>query len=386
MWLALAVLAVLAVPAGGVRAEDQAPFRIGLVLPLSGPFAKYGLQIGNGAKLYLAQNGDTVNGRRIELLIRDDTGTAPEVTKRLSQELITREHVDVLAGYALTPGAMASAAVAEASRHPMIVMNAAASAITTKSSYIVRVSHTLPQLAQPIARWASRNGIGKVYTIVADYAPGVDAEGAFQKSFSAAGGEVIGAVRVPVTNTDFAPYVQRIKDEHPQAVFVFLPPGEGTIAFLKTWKERGLDKEGIRLIGTVDLIDDDLLDVIGPLVQDSVSSGHYSMTHDSPLNHSYVDAYRRAYGIRPNFMSVAGYDGMHLIATVLKGQAGDFDGDKFMASAREQKWESPRGPVGIDPQTRDIVQTVYIRRTQMQGGQAVAVEFDAEKDVKDPGK
>ncbi|MGA2550705.1 MAG: ABC transporter substrate-binding protein [Burkholderiaceae bacterium] len=367
-------------------ADDAPPIKIGLVLPLSGPFAKYGQQIGNGVKLYLSQNGDTVNGRKIELLVRDDTGTAPEVTKRLSQELVTRENVDILAGYALTPGAMATASVAEASKRPMIIMNAAASAITTKSSYIVRVSHTLPQLALPIAQWAHKNGLNKVYTIVADYAPGVDAETGFQKNFTAAGGEIVGQVRVPVTNTDFAPYVQRIKDAHPEAVFVFLPPGEGTIAFLKTWKERELDKEGIKLIGTVDLIDDDLLDVIGPLVQGSVTSGHYSMVHDSPENKSFVAAYRKAYGIRPNFMAVAGYDGMHLIINVLKALGKDVDADQFMTLAKQQSFTSPRGTVTIDPATRDIVQTVYIRRTQMVDGQAVAVEFDAFPGVKDPGK
>jgi branched-chain amino acid transport system substrate-binding protein len=378
-WLALGLIATAA-------QAGEGPIRIGMVLPLSGPFAQYGLQISNGAKLYLAQHGDTVNGRKIELLIRDDTGTAPEVTKRLSQELVTRDHVDLLAGYALTPGAMASASVAEASKRPMVVMNAAASVITTKSGYIVRVSHTLPQLAQPIAKWASENGIAKVYTIVADYAPGLDAESGFQKAFTAEGGEIVGQVRVPVTNTDFAPYVQRIKDAHPQAVFVFLPPGEGTISFLKTWKERELDAQGIKLIGTVDLIDDDLLEVIGPLVQGSVTSGHYSMVHDSPVNKSYVEAYRKAYGIRPNFMSVAGYDGMHLITSVLASMGGEIDGETFIALAKKASWESPRGPISIDPETRDIVQTVYIRRTQMQDGHAVAVEFDSFKAVKDPGK
>jgi branched-chain amino acid transport system substrate-binding protein len=382
----LAAMAAVGLLAGGALAAD--PVKIGLVLPMSGPFAAYGKQIEHGVKLYLAINGDTYGGRKVELIVKDDSpGTSGDVSKRLAQELVVKDKVDILAGFGLTPSAFAVAPLATEAKKPMVVMNAATSAVTTKSPYIVRVSMTLPQNSAPIATWAAKNKIKNVFTLVADYGPGHDAEEQFKKTFTAAGGQIVGEVRAPVMNPDFAPYLQKIKDTRPDAVFIFLPPGAETIAFMKGFKERGLAQAGIQLISTGDLPDEDILDAIGDSALGLVTAFHYSEAHVSPENKAYTAAYYKAYPKdRPNFMSVGGYDGMHLIAEVLKKTNGSTDADKFIEAAKGMKWTSPRGAISIDPATRDIVQTVYIRKTERVGGKLQNVEFDRIPDFKDPGK
>ena len=381
-----ALCAVLALALAWPAAAAEA-LKIGLILPLSGPFAAYGKQIENGVKLYLQKNGDTFSGRKVELIVRDDTGVAPEISKRAAQELVVKDKVDILAGFGLTPSAFAVAPIATEAKKPMVVMNAATSAVTTKSEYIVRVSMTLPQNTAPIASWAAKNGIGKVFTVVADYGPGIDAETQFKKTFTAAGGEVVGEVRTPMKNPDYSPFLQRIKDAHPQAVFLFVPAGEQGIGFMKGFAERDLGKAGIKLIATGDLTDEDVLDAMGDPALGVITSFHYAESHKSAENKAYTEAYAKAYPKdRPNFMSVAGYDGMHLIDEALKKTGGDADGDKFIAAARGLKWMSPRGPVMINPATRDIVQTVYIRKVEKVGGKLQNVEFDQVPEFKDPGK
>lgn len=371
-----------------VSAWSADPVKIGLVLPMSGPFAAYGKQIEHGVKLYLATNGDTFGGRKVELIIKDDSpGTAGDVSKRLAQELVVKDKVDILAGFGLTPSAFAVAPVATEGKKPMIVMNAATSAITTKSPYIIRTSMTLPQNAAPIASWAAKNGIKKVFILIADYGPGYDAAGQFKKTFTATGGQIVDEVRAPVSNPDYGPFLQRIKDAKPDAVFLFLPPGAGTIAFMKGFSERGLREAGIKLIATGDLTDEDILDALGDSALGLITSFHYSEAHKSPENKAYTDAYYRAYpNDRPNFMSVGGYDGMHLIAEVLKKTHGNTDAEKFVEAAKGMKWVSPRGPITIDPVTRDIVQTIYIRKVERVAGKLQNVEFDQVPDFKDPGK
>lgn len=378
------LLAAAAALAFTAPAWAQDTIKVGLILPLSGPFADYGMQIGNGAKLYMAMHGDTVAGKKIELIVKDDTGIAPELTKRLAQELVTNSHVDVLAGFGLSPGALATAAVATQAKKPMVVMNAAASVLTSKSPEIVRVSHTLPQLSQPMAKWALANKIDKVYTLVADFAPGLDAGAAFKAAYEADGHKLVGEVKVPVSNVDFGSYIQRIKDAKPSAVFVFLPPGEGTIAFMKTWAERGMEQAGVKLLGTVDLVDDSIVEAIGKPALGAITAGHYSTAHDSPLNREYVAAYAKAYGnkLRPNYMSVAGYDGMAAIYTALNKTGGDAEAGKFVGALKGAKWDSPRGTVAIDAQTRDVTQTVYIRRTEQREGGIYSIEFDKYTDQK----
>ena len=379
-------LALSAALSGAAWAAE--PVKIGLVPPMSGPFAAYGKQIEHGIKLYLAANGDTFGGRKVELVLKDDSpGTSGDVSKRLAQELVVKDKVDILAGFGLTPSAFAVAPVATEGKKPMVVMNAATSAITTKSPYIVRTSHTLPQDTAPIATWAAKNKIKTAFTLVADFGPGQDAEAQFKKSFTAAGGQIVGEVRAPVKNPDFAPFLQKIKDTKPDAVFLFLPPGAETIAFMKGFTERGLGAAGIRLISTGDLTDEDILDAMGDAALGVVTSFHYAEAHKSPENQAYTAAYYTAYPKdRPNFLSVGGYDGMHLIAEVLKKTGGKADADTFVEAAKGMKWVSPRGPISIDPATRDIVQTVYIRKVERVAGKLQNVEFDQVPEFKDPGK
>ena len=374
--------------AGAFPAVAADPLKIGLVLPMSGPFAAYGKQIEHGVKLYLAANGDSFSGRKVELIVKDDSpGTSGDVSKRLAQELVVKDKVDILAGFGLTPAGLAVAPVSAEAKKPMVIMNAATSIITTKSPYIVRTSHTLPQDTAPIATWAAKNKIRKVYTLVADFGPGHDAESQFKKTFTAAGGAIVGEVRVPVRNPDFAPYLQKIKDTKPEAVFLFLPPGAETIAFMKGFTDRGLAQAGIQIIATGDLTDEDILDAIGDAALGVYTSFHYSEVHKSPENKAFTEAYAKAYPKdRPNFMAVAGYDGMHLIDAVLKKTGGSADAEKFIAAAKGMSWVSARGKIAIDPETRDIVQTVYIRKVEKVGGRLQNVEFDQVADVKDPGK
>ena len=381
--LGLALSALMSAPTWAAE-----PVKIGLVLPMSGPFAGYGKQIEHGVKLYLSTHGDTFGGRKVELIIKDDSpGTAGDVSKRLAQELVVKDKVDILAGFGLTPSAFAVAPVATEAKKAMVVMNAATSAVTAKSNYIVRTSMTLPQNSAPMASWAAKNKIKKVFILVADYGPGHDAQAQFKKTFTAAGGEIVDEVRAPVKNPDFAPFLQKIKDAKPEAVFMFLPPGSETIAFMKGFTERGLDKAGIRLISTGDLTDEDVLDAIGDPALGLITSFHYAEAHKSPENKAYTEAYYKAYPKdRPNFMSVGGYDGMQLIAEVLKKTNGNTDGDRFVEAAKGMKWVSPRGPIEIDPATRDIVQTIYIRKVEKVNGKLQNVEFDQVPDFKDPGK
>ena len=383
-----ATLMVMATAIATGALAQQPAVKIGVIAEFSGPFADYGTQIVNGMKTYLKLHGDTFGGRKVEFIQRDTTGAAPDIAKRLAQELITRDNVDILAGFGLTPNALAVAPIDAEAKKPMVIMNAATSIITTRSPYIVRVSHTLPQDTQPIAQWAAKNGIKRAYTLISDYGPGVDAEGAFVKAFKAAGGEIIDSVRTPLQNPDFAPYLQRIKDSKPDAVFVFLPPGSQTIAFIKGYEERGLKQAGVKLIGTGDLTDDGVLQAMGEPTLGLITSFHYSASHDSPENKAFVKAYAEVNGTkyRPNFMACAGYDGMAAIAEALKKTGGSVDPDKFMTALKGMKLMSPRGPIMIDPETRDIVQTVYIRKVERVNGELYNMEFDKFPDVKDPGK
>ena len=367
----------------------QDTIKVGVIAEFSGPFADYGAQIEGGMKAYMKQHGDSVAGRKVELITRDTKGPAPEVAKRFAQELITRDKVQFLAGFGLTPNAMAAAPVVTEAKVPMIISNAATSVITTKSPYVTRVSMTIPQVSAPMAQWALANGIKQVYTVVADYGPGIDAETQFTKTFKAGGGEVVGSLRTPLQNPDFSAAIQRVKDAKPQAVFVFLPAGEQGIAFVKGFNERGLADAGIKLIATGDITDDHVLQAMGDSTLGMITSFHYSAAHPSPENAAFLKAYAAANDAKlgaPNFMTAAGYDTMHVIYEVAKKLGGNIDGDKAMAVIKGMKWTSPRGPVSIDPETRDITQTVYIRKVEKKDGKLANVEFDKIADVKDPGK
>jgi len=382
----VALTAIVLLTCGPVVAQETV--RIGVIAEFSGPFSDYGAQIVAGMKTYLKLHGEVYGGKKIEIITRDTTGAAPDIAKRLAQELVTRDNVDILAGFGLTPNALAVAPISAEAKKPMVIMNAATSVITTRSPYIVRVSHTLPQDTQPMAQWAAKNGIKRVFTLVSDFGPGIDAETTFVKAFKAAGGEIVDSVRSPLSNNDFAPFLQRIKDSRPEAIFVFLPPGSQTIGFIKGYEERGLKQAGIRIIATGDLTDDGVLQAMGEPTLGLITSFHYSAAHDSPENKAFVKAYVETNGtrLRPNFMACAGYDGMAAIAEALKKTGGSVDAERFLAALRGLRLTSPRGPIMIDPETRDIVQTVYIRRVEKIDGLLYNVEFDRYPDVKDPGK
>ena len=383
-FLATAAASVAAASLPG-RAFAADPVKIGLIIPKTGPFASTGRQVEAACRLYMAKHGDAAGGRKIELTVRDDTGTAPELTKRIAQELVTRDGINVLAGFGLTPLAFAAAPVATETKVPMIVMAAATSVIPQRSPFIVRSSFTLPQVTVPLADWAPKNGIRKVVTLVSDYGPGIDGEKAFVKRFGEAGGTIVESIRAPLANPDFAPFVQRAKDAKADALFVFVPSGAGS-AVMKQFAERGLREAGTRLIGTGDVVDDDILDSMGPPALGVVTSFHYSAAHPSPENKAYVADFMKANGgMRPNFMSVGGYDGMHLIYEALKKTGGDTGGEKLVDAMKGMAWQSPRGPMSIDPATRDVIQNVYIRKVEEVDGKLWSVEFAAIENVKDPG-
>ncbi len=370
---------------GVASASAQEVARVGVILPMTGPFASTGKQVVAGMRLYLAQHSDVVAGRRIELLLKDDGGV-PDVTKRLAQELVINDHVVALGGFGLTPLALAASSVATQAKVPEIVMAAATSSITEASPYISRTSQALPQTVAPFTDWCIANGIRSVVTIVTDYGPGYDAEKWFKEPFEKQGGKVVAALRVPVANPDFAPFLQRAADAKPDAIFIFVPAGVGAVV-MKQFAERGLDKAGVRLIGTGDVVDDDLLNNMGDVTLGMITSQHYSAAHDSDLNRRFVADFGKANeGMRPNFMGVSGYDGMALIARAIARTGGDTDGTKLIEAMKGQSWESPRGPVLIDPATREIVQNDYIRRTERRDGQLWNIEFATIPMVRDPAK
>ncbi|MEN3275573.1 MAG: branched-chain amino acid transport system substrate-binding protein [Massilia sp.] len=369
-------------------AYAQDTIKVGVIAAFSGPFADYGKQMQGGIKAWVAQHGDTVAGKKIQIIYKDTTGPAPEVAKRLAQELVVRDKVDFLAGFGLTPEALAVAPIAQQAKKPMIVMNAATSVITTKSDYIARVSMTLPQISAPMADWAVKNKVKNVVTVVADYGPGIDAEKAFSERLVKNGGKIVEAIRVPLRNPEFAPFIQRIKDAKPDAVFVFVPAGEQSIAFMKGYRERGLAAAGIKVIATGDLTDDHVLPAMGDNTLGVITTFHYSAAHKSPENDAFLKSFASAnpQGGRPNFMAVAAYDGMNAIYQVSNKLGGKIEGDKAMAVLKGMKIQSPRGPIMIDPATRDVVQTVYVRKVEKVNGQPYNVEFDRFVNQKDPGK
>ncbi|MBI2744288.1 MAG: ABC transporter substrate-binding protein [Burkholderiales bacterium] len=384
-FLSASILALAAVSSSAVLAQDNT-FKIGLILPMTGQQASTGRQIEAAAKLYMAQHGDTVAGKKIQLIVKDDT-SVPDVTKRLAQELVVNDKVNVLAGFGITPSAFATAPIATQSKTPMVVMAAGTSSITQSSPYIVRTSFTLAQSSVAMADWAvAKGGIKKVVTLVSDYGPGHDAEKYFKDRYLFNGGTVVDTLRVPMRNPDFAPFLQKVRDAKPDGLFVFVPSGAGA-AVMKQFLERGMDKAGIKLIGPGDITDDDQLNDMGDGALGVVTSHFYSAHHPSATNKKFVEAFKKANkGMRPNFMAVGGYDGMRVIYEALKASKGQGGGDGLLAAMKGQVWESPRGPMFIDAQTRDVVHNIYLRKVEKVGGELHNVEFDVIKDVKDPGK
>lgn len=383
-FLGAVAMAAATLVAGNAMAQANT-FKIGLILPMTGQQASTGKQIEAAARLYMAQNGNTVAGKKIELIVKDDGGL-PDAAKRIAQELVVNEKINVMGGFGLTPIALAAAPIATQSKTPLVVMAAATSIITEASPYIVRTSFTIPQSAVAMADWAPKNGIKKVVTLVSDYGPGIDAEKYFKERFLFNGGQVIESLRVPLRGPDFAPFLQKVRDLKPDAMFVFVPSGAGA-AVMKQFLERGMDKAGIKLIGTGDLTDDDQLNDMGDGALNVVTAHHYSVAHPSALNKKFVEGFEKANnGMRPNFMAVGGYDGMRVIYEALRITKGNGGGEALLAAMKGQIFESPRGPMFIDAQTRDVVHNMYLRKVERKDGKLYNVEFDVIKDMKDPGK
>jgi branched-chain amino acid transport system substrate-binding protein len=366
---------------GAALAEDSV--KIGLILPMTGPSASTGREIEAAIKLYMQQNGDKVAGKKIEVITRDDTGQA-DITKRLAQELVVNDKVAVIAGFGLTPLALAAGPIATQAKVPAVIMAAGTSMIVDQSPFFVRTSFTLPQNTTPMAEWAAKNGIKKVVTLVSDYGPGIDAEKAFKDKFTADGGQVLDSLRAPLRNPEFAPFLQKAKDLKPDALFLFVPSGQGA-SLMKQVSERQFNEAGIKVIATGDVLDDEQLPGMGDVVLGIINSHNYSAAHDSPENKKYVADFEKANpNMRPNFMSVGGYDGIALIYKALEKTGGDTDGTKLLNAMKGMSWTSPRGPISIDPDTRDIVQNVYIRKVEKKDGQIYNVEFATIPNVKDP--
>jgi branched-chain amino acid transport system substrate-binding protein len=361
---------LIAFTAGQTLAQDV--IKIGLILPMTGPQQSTGAQVAAAARLYMQQHGNAVGGRKIELVIKDDV-SVPDSTKRIAQELIVNEKVKFIAGFGITPSLLAVAPLVTEARIPTIVMAAGPSIATGRSPYFVRTSFSGSQSSVVVGDWAARNGIRSAVTLVADYTPGVEHEAFFKETFVKAGGRIIESIRHPLQNPDFAPFLQRAKDAKPDAIFAFVLSGQGG-TFVKQFVERGIDKAGIKLIGPGDVTDDDVLPAMSDAALGTVTAHFYSAAHPSAMNEAYVDAFKKATGTRPNFMSIGGYDGMHLIYEALK-KTGSTDGDALITAMKGMRWESPRGPISIDPETRDIVQNIYMRRVEKLNGELHNVEF-----------
>jgi branched-chain amino acid transport system substrate-binding protein len=381
----LAGVSLLAAALVSGAASAQETVKIGVISAYSGQFADTAAQIDNGIKLYMKQKGDTVAGKKIEIIRKDTGGPNPDVAKRLAQELVVRDKVDILAGFTLTPEALGAADVATEAKKLMMDMNAATSVITEKSPYIVRSSLTLPQISVTAGNWlATKGGAKKAYTMVSDFGPGIDAETWFQKGFKDAGGEIVGSVRMPIANPDFSAFIQRAKDLNPEAIFLFVPGGAQPAAIGKAFAERQIDPKKVKIMSSGEPVDEQAIKAMGEIALDRLSAWHYDYNHKSKTNDEFVKAFNAEFKRNPDFFAVGGYDGMHLIYEGLKKTGGKTDGDALVAAIKGIKWESPRGPAMIDPATRDIVQNVYIRRVQKVGNNIVNVDIDTIKDVKDP--
>ena len=381
LFAGLCGLAAVLLASATVHAQQT--IKIGLIMPYSGQFADPAAQMDNAIKLYVKEHGDTVAGKKLEFIRKDTGGIAPDVAKRLAQELVVRDNVDILAGFVLTPNALAAADVSAEAKKFMVVMNAATQIITTKSPYMARTSLTIPQLNTSFGNWAvKKGGAKKFFTMVSDYGPGHDAEISFQKGLKDAGGELVGSLRYPVQTSDFSPFVQRAKDANADAIYVWVPGGTQPAAVAKALSERGIDPKKSKVLGQGELTTDEALKSMGDAGIGIITVIHYGHEHESAMNRKFVAAYNADYKRNPDIFSIGGYDGMHLIYETLKKTGGKTDGESLIAAAKGMKWESPRGPISIDPETRDITQTIYIRRVEKVGGQLRNVEFDKVENVK----
>ena len=363
--------------------------KIGVINTYSGPFATLGDLIDKGFKLYMKQNADKLPpGVKIELIIRDDGGPNPDKAKQLLQELIVRDRIQFLTGVVFTPNALAMAPLTQEAKLPFFIMNAGTSVITERSPYIARFSFTLWQSSYPMGAWASRK-YKRAYIAVSDFAPGHDSEAGFERGFTEGGGKILGKVRIPLASPDFVPFMQRVKDAKPDVLFAFTPAGRQATQIMKAYGDLGLDKAGIKFIGPGDITTDEELPNMGDAPLGVITMHHYSAAATRPANKAFIAAWKKEYGEKsvPSFMSVGGWDAMDAIYHVIREQKGKIDPDRTMALVKKYKNpNSPRGPIAIDPETRDIIQNEYVREVKRIGGQLANVELETIYDVKDPWK
>jgi branched-chain amino acid transport system substrate-binding protein len=382
--LMMAALAAALAPLAAGHALAQGTVKIGLSIPMTGAgFNAVGRQINAAVRLYMAQHGDIVAGKKIELIMRDDGGVADNA-RRIVQEMIVNDHVAII-GAGITPTSLAIAPLVTQAKVATVVMVSGASITVERSPYMVRTGFVLGQSSGVMGEWAAKNGAKRVVTLVNDWAPGIEAETAFKNSFTRGGGQILESIRIPLANPDFAPFLQRIRDIGPDTAFIYFPGTQAGI-FAKQFAERGLAQSGIRILGPGDLTDDDELNTLGDQMLGMITAGQYSALHDSALNKAYVAAFEQANHFRPNFVSLGGYDGMHVIYEALKKTGGSTDGDALIAAMKGMRWESPRGTISIDPETRDIVQNIYLRKVEKVNGELYNVEFQTYEAVKDPLK
>jgi branched-chain amino acid transport system substrate-binding protein len=379
-------LAMLVLGSGAVLGQ-QTPIRIGIIYSFSGAGGTAGKEFDDVVAVFQKQHGDTINGRKVEIIRRDDGGIAPDNAKRLAQELVVQQHVDVLAGLIFTPNAVAVGTVSTQAKMPVFIVNATTSNIMAKNPYMSRYSMTATQVTVPLAKYAYKTGQRNMYVVFMDYGPGIDSGQTFESAFTAEGGKIAGEIRVPVTATDFSAYLQRVKDAKPDGMYIFLNASGAGTAFLKQAKAQGLGGAGIKIFCSGDLVTEQSLPAIGDAAAGVISSMNYSGTHDSKMNRDFVKAFMaQSGGLPPTFGGVGTYDTFTAIYKVLEAQKGQIDPDKTMDLVKALKFESPRGPIAIDPDTRDIIQNVYIRRTELKGGKLVNTEIDTYPMVKDPSE
>lgn len=378
-------LAACSLSLGGLAIAADDTVKVGVIVPMTGGFASNGRQIEAAIKTFVKEKGDTVAGKKIEFIVRDDGSTADNAL-RLAQELVTKDKAAVLTGFGNTPTALSVAQFSARAKVPQVVMVAATSSILDRSPYMVRTGWTIPQMASVIADWAVKNGTKSFVTLVTDYGPGADAEEWFSKTLEKEGGEVRVKLRVPLANPDFAPFLQRVADDKPDALFVFAPTGAGA-AFMKQFIERGLDKSGIKVVAMGDVTDDDLVNSMGDPALGVITGGPYSASHPSSENEDFVAKFKAVNnGMRPNMVAVGAWDALTLIYKALDKTKGETNGDKLLAAMKSEGWESPRGPITIDSSSRDIVQNIYMRKVERVNGELYNMEFATVPNVRDPAR
>ncbi|MGH6989480.1 MAG: ABC transporter substrate-binding protein [Stellaceae bacterium] len=363
------------------QASAAGTFKIGLILPMTGRLSPPGTETYDGVETYLATHGTTVAGKKIEIILKDDGGV-PDVTRRLAQELVVNDKVDALAGFTLTPCAASAATIATAAKVPQILMGAAGAHLTRISPYTVRVFETMAQVASAMGQWAPRHRIKKVVTMVADYGPGHDVQKSFVRFFKENGGDVLANLRFPVSTVDFAPFLQKAADASPQAIYVFAPEGPAA-ALIKQFNDRKLPARGIKFIGSGDFASEEAVAAgEAQFALGVITSQVYTPTLDTPVNKAFVAAYEKhADGVPPNVFGVVGYDGMNLIYKAIRATKGSTDGTKLVDAMKGMSWDSPRGPIRIDPKTRDIIQNVYVREFKNIHGRAANMVIATYKGV-----